>query len=213
MWRFWLRQTIPEQQILESINKTILINTENLQTAPRKHRIFAEKPARKTNFNIKLYPPAHADTASNLKCILCETGASTAKHSKNLRQEVQIIYLNKASRRITDLCWCWSKMEPDQDAGVSSITTHNRFWKTTGCFYRWKQIKMLALCFCQKTLFHQRSVLELSIERLRKRCRVFQSRLLLFMQAPKRHNELNFREESTVFNVTQPLFIKELQNT
>lgn len=32
------------------------------------------------------------------------------------------------------------------------------------------------------------------------------------MQAPKRHKELNFTEESTVFNDTQPLFIKELQN-
>lgn len=72
---------------------------------------------------------------------------------------------------------------------------------------------MLALCFCQKTLFYQRSVLELSLERLRKRCHVFQSRLLLFMQAPKRHNELNFTEEPVVFNVTQPLVIKELQNT
>lgn len=128
MWRSWLRQTIPEQQILESINKTILINTENLQAVLRKHRIFAEKPARKIYFNIKLYPPVYAKIASNLKCILCETGASTAEqHNKNLRQEVQIIYLNKASRRITDLCWCWSKLESDQDAGVSSITTHNRF--------------------------------------------------------------------------------------
>lgn len=127
MWRSWLRQTIPVQQILESINKTILINTENLQTVPRKHRIFAEKPARKIYFNIKLYPPVYAEIASNLKSILCETGASTAEqHNKNLRQEVQIIYLNKAFRRKTDLCWYWSKLEPDQDAGVS-ITTHNRF--------------------------------------------------------------------------------------
>lgn len=66
--------------------------------------------------------------ASNLKCILRETGASTAEHhNKNLRQEVQIIYLSKASRRLTDLCWYSSKLEPDQVAGVSSITTRDRF--------------------------------------------------------------------------------------
>lgn len=71
---------------------------------------------------------------------------------------------------------------------------------------------MLALCFSQKTLFCQRSVLELPLEQLRNRCYVFQSGLSLFMQARKRHNELNFTEESMVFNVTQPLSLYSYKN-
>jgi len=54
-----------------------------------------------------MYPPAYAEIASTQTSNASYVKrASTAEHySNNFRQEVQIIYLNKASRRINDLCW------------------------------------------------------------------------------------------------------------